>query len=83
VVGDRDEDFALSVFFAETRERAWFAAHLFEFVDHGGGQTMGLVGGPSFTRGADGEWDEDRNLVSRFAGRTSRRRWLVLPLFRD
>jgi hypothetical protein len=55
----------------ETREQAWFAAHLFEFVDHGGGQTMGLVGGPSFPRGADGEWHEDGNLVSRFvAGRT-------------
>jgi hypothetical protein len=59
VIGDRGEDFALSVFFDETGEQEWFAPHLVEFIDHGGAQTMSLEGGPSFTRDADGAWHED------------------------
>jgi hypothetical protein len=58
VIGDRGEDFALSVFFAETEEQEWFAPHLVEFRDHSGPQTMSLKGGPSFTRDADGIWHE-------------------------
>jgi hypothetical protein len=57
-MGDRGEDFALSVFFDETEEQEWFAPHLVEFVDHGGPQTVTLDAGPSFTRDADGTWHE-------------------------
>jgi hypothetical protein len=33
VIGDRGEDFALSVFFEETEDQAWFAPHLVRRVD--------------------------------------------------
>ena len=58
VIGDRGEDLALSVFFDDTEEQEWFAPHLVEFLDHGGGQTMSLEGGPSFVRDSDGAWQE-------------------------
>ncbi|HSC92353.1 MAG TPA: hypothetical protein VLB86_11920 [Gaiellaceae bacterium] len=58
IIGDRGEDFALSVFFDDTDEHVWFAPHLVEFVDRGGEQTMSLDGGPSYTRDADGVWQE-------------------------
>jgi hypothetical protein len=58
VIGDRGEDFALSVFFEETQEEEWFAPHLVQLVDHGGPQTVTIEGGPSFVRDADGTWRE-------------------------
>ena len=58
VIGDRGEDVALSVFFEDTEEQEWFAPHLVEFLDHGGGQTMTLEGGPSFKRDSAGTWQE-------------------------
>jgi hypothetical protein len=58
VIGDRGEDFALSVFFDDTKEQEWFAPHLVEFLDHGGEQTLTLDGGPSFVRESDGTWQE-------------------------
>ena len=57
-IGDRGEDFAISVFFDETEEQEWFAPHLVEFLDHGGPQTATIEGGPSFLRDADGNWHE-------------------------
>jgi hypothetical protein len=58
VIGDRGDDFALSVFFDETGEQEWFAPHLVEFLDHGGPQTMSLEGGPTFARDPEGKWHE-------------------------
>jgi hypothetical protein len=57
-VRNEEKGVALSVFFDDTEEQEWFAPHLVEFVDHGGGQTMSLEGGPSFERDSDGTWQE-------------------------
>jgi hypothetical protein len=54
VIGDRGEDFALSVFFEDTDEEEWFAPHLVEVLDHGGAQAMTIDAGPSFVRDPDG-----------------------------
>jgi hypothetical protein len=59
VIGDRGDDFALSVLFADTDEQEWFAPHLIEFVDHGGEQVMSLEGGPTFVRDAAGDWHQE------------------------
>jgi hypothetical protein len=58
IIGDRGEDFALWVVFADTNEQEWFAPHLVEFLDHGGAQMMKIEGGPSFVRDPDGAWHE-------------------------
>lgn len=60
VIGERGEDFALSIFFEQTEEQEWFAPHLVAFVSDGGAQVMGfeIDGGPTYERDPDGEWHE-------------------------
>ena len=94
VIGDRGDDFAISVHFDETGEQEWFAPHVVEFLDHGGAQTFEIEGGPSFVREADGTWREANGptelgeilgpggAVPREIGPTSRRTRAWLRRFR-
>jgi hypothetical protein len=84
VIGDRGEDFALSVFFDDTNEQVWFAPNEVAFIDHGAGQTFSLDGGPTYTRDTGGEWHTEG--VTAGLGKASTpgafdviRRWLRLP----
>jgi hypothetical protein len=65
VIGDRGEDFALSVFFEDTREQEWFAPHLVEFVGRPERMEMSIDGGPSYELAPDGSWTEVRASTTR------------------
>ena len=59
VIGELNDDFALSVHFDERDESYWFVPELLEFVDHGAGTEITLEGVPKkWTRNPDGTWDE-------------------------
>lgn len=55
VLGDSIDDVALNVEFDEAMPAAWFCPDLVEFVDHGGEPVL-EIGGSTFTRQADGDW---------------------------
>ncbi len=59
IVGTPQKDYAVSVFIDDINEQLWLPEHLLEFIDHGTGTTMTLDGvDKTWTRKADGSWDE-------------------------
>jgi hypothetical protein len=57
VVGGTEANFAFSVQLEDVEGEVWFAPDLLELVDHDAGTTI-EIGGKTFVRRADGEWDD-------------------------
>ena len=57
IIGIPLKDYAVGVFFDDTREQHWFPEHLVELVDHNPGATLRL-GDMEYVRNADGSWAE-------------------------
>ena len=56
VVGELQADFAVSVFFEETRQQHWFAEDLLEMLDHDPGLVANIGGKKMFYR--YGRWQQ-------------------------
>lgn len=57
IIGTPLKDYAVSVFFDDTREQLWFPEHLVELIDHNPGATM-RIGDMEYVRNPDGSWVE-------------------------
>jgi len=60
VIGERNSDYAINVFFADRDESFWFAPALVEFIDHGAGTEVTIAGvAQKWIRTEKGEWQEE------------------------
>jgi hypothetical protein len=62
IIGTPLKDYAVSVFFEDTREQHWFPEHLVELIDHNPGAIMRL-GDKEYVRNADGSWVERKRVA--------------------
>lgn len=57
VIGKLCEDYAVNVYFEDTREQLWFAAQLLEYLDHDP-SLEATIGGKRLFYTSDGRWEE-------------------------
>lgn len=58
VIGDLREDYALNVYFEDTRQQLWFAHQLIEYLDHDPSLEATIGGRRRLFYTSDGRWEE-------------------------
>lgn len=60
VIGKLEKDFAVNVYFQDTRKSFWFSEDLIEYLDSGEGVEISINGvDKKWTKGPNGEWNEE------------------------